>query len=295
MTSRLSPDRPLRSPNLGLAAACGKDQVLHPRLSGVGDCPYVLAACGFNFDPPKQIFREYLAAIDELVIWRYVVAGSFLWDVGKSQLRLGPGSVLMTHQPAPTHLVISSEGACILWVLCVGKPALEYFDRIVARFGRSHRLPPTCAPVRRAEELVRQVRANRPRSPFFWSEQSYLWLSAYHRYLETHRPPLQRLAEHPEQALRLLPALPRTVKSFAGQLGYSPAHFSRQIAKKWKNTPGRLLRELRLRQATQLLLHSADRVQTIAEKTGYASVPAFITAFKKAHGSTPLAFRHSRR
>jgi AraC-like DNA-binding protein len=106
---------------------------------------------------------------------------------------------------------------------------------------------------------------------------------------------LQRLAAQPEQALRLLPALPRTVKSFAVQLGYSPAYFSRQIAKKWKDTPGRLLRELRLRQSVQLLLHSSDHVQAIAQKVGYASVPAFITAFKKVHGCTPLVFRHTRR
>ena len=85
------------------------------------------------------------------------------------------------------------------------------------------------------------------------------------------------------------------MKSFAVQLGYSPAHFSRQLAKKWKDTPGRLLRELRLRQAAQLLRNTEERVQTIAAKTGYASVPAFITAFKKAHGRTPLDYRHAQR
>lgn len=284
-----------RSPHLHLAVGFGKEQTLHPKLTDEASCPFQLAACGYSFDPPKQVFRESLAAIDELVIWRYVVAGSFLWDTGNSQLRLGSGSVLMTRQPEPTRLVISSEGACILWVLCVGKPTLDYCDQIAARFGRTQSLPPTSQPVRQAEELVRLVRSKRAHSAFFWSERAYLWLSSYHRHLETHQPPLRRLLAKPEHALRLLPGLPRTVKSFAAQLGYSPSHFSRQIAKKWKGSPGKLLREIRLRQAVQLLLHSADRIQTIAEKTGYASVPAFITAFKKAHGSTPLVFRRSRR
>ena len=52
---------------------------------------------------------------------------------------------------------------------------------------------------------------------------------------------------------------------------------------------------LRLRQAAQLLRNTEERVQTIATKTGYASVPAFITAFKKAHGRTPLDYRHAQR
>ncbi len=283
------------SPNLGLSAATGKSVVMHPRRSGEANCPYLLAACGFNFDPPKQIFREYLASIDQLVIWRYVVSGSLFWDSGDCRVRMGPGTVLATHQPAQTRLVVSSEGACVLWVLCVGEPVIAYFDQIVACFGRTHQLPPTSEPVKRAEELVRLVRANRPRSPFFWSEQCYLWLSAYHRHLDTHKLSLQKVVTLPEQTFRLLPGLPRTVKSFAVQLGYSPAHFSRQLAKKWKKPPGRLLRELRLREASRLLLDSSDRVQDIASKTGYLSVPAFITAFKRHYGKTPLEYRHAKR
>lgn len=295
MPFRVFSKKAARSPNLRLTADFSGEQTLHPRLAGNAACPFQLAACGYNFDQPKQVFRESLAAIDELLIWRYVVAGSFLWDTGNSQLRLGPGSVLMTRQPSPSRLVIASEGACMLWVLCVGKPTLDYCDQIATRFGRTQYLPATSEPIRRAEELVRLVRSKRPRSSFFWSEHTYLWLSSYHCHLETRQAPLERLLSNPEPALRLLPGLPRTVKSFAAQLGYSPSHFSRQIAKKWKSSPGRLLREIRLRQAVQLLRHSTDQVQTIAEKTGYASVPAFITAFKKAHGATPLVFRRSRR
>ena len=295
MPSRPRQQTTSRSPNLGLPAATGKGVVMHPRRSGEANCPFSIAACGFNFDPPKQIFREFLASIDELVIWRYVVSGSFLWDSGDCRVRVGPGTVLATHQPAQSRLVVSSEGACVLWILCFGKPAIEYFDQIVSCFGRTHYLPPRSEPVKRVEELVRLVRANRPRSNFFWSEQCYLWLSAYHRHLDTNRISLRKMEMLPEQTFRLLPGLPRTVKSFAVQLGYSPSHFSRQLAKKWKNPPGRLLRELRLRDASRLLLDSSDRVQDIASKTGYLSVPAFITAFKRAYGKTPLEYRHVNR
>jgi hypothetical protein len=166
MPLRVFQRKTARSPNLGLAADFNKEQTLHPQVAGDSGCPFQLAACGYNFDQPKQVFRESLAAIDELVIWRYVVAGSFLWDTGNTQLRLGAGSVLMTRQPSPKRLVIACEGACMLWVLCVGKPALDYCDQIAARFGRTQFLPATSEPIRRAEELVRLVRSKRPRSPF---------------------------------------------------------------------------------------------------------------------------------
>jgi AraC-like DNA-binding protein len=285
----------VRSPNLRLAAARRKEFSAHPRVAGDALCPYRLVACGFNFDAGRSVFPEYLASIGELVIWRYVVAGGILWESGQQQVRLEPGMVLATHQPSPARLVVAADGVFVLWILFEGLPAREYFDQIIARFGPAHALAPTSAPVRLAEELVRAVRANRPRSSFFWSEHAYRWLSSWHRHLDRHRPPLHRLLAMTPKTLRLLSAVPRTVKSFARQLGYSPSYLTRQIAKRWKDTPGRLLREIRLGEAARRLVHSADSVQGIAARAGYASVPAFITAFKRAYGRTPLAYRHEHR
>jgi AraC-like DNA-binding protein len=285
----------VRSPQLHLAAARRKEFATHPRISGDASCPYRLVAGGFNFDAGRSVFPEYLASIDELVIWRYVVAGSLLWESGQQQVRLDPGMVLATHQPSAARLVVAAEGVSVLWILFRGLPVREYFDQITARFGPVHALAPMSAPVRLAEELVRAVRGNRPRSPFFWSEHVYRFLSAWHQHLDQHRPPLHRLLAMAPKALRLLPSVPRTVKSFARQLGYSPSYLTRQIAKRWKDTPGRLLREIRLGDAAHRLIHSADSVQGIAARAGYASVPAFITAFKRAHGRTPLAYRHEHR
>jgi hypothetical protein len=153
----------VRSPNLRLAAARRKEFSAHPRVAGDALCPYRLVACGFNFDAGRSVFPEYLASIGELVIWRYVVAGGILWESGQQQVRLEPGMVLATHQPSPARLVVAADGVFVLWILFEGLPAREYFDQIIARFGPAHALAPTSAPVRLAEELVRAVRANRPR------------------------------------------------------------------------------------------------------------------------------------
>ena len=241
------------------------------------------------------MFPEHLASIEALVVWRYVVAGGLLWESGQQQVRLEPGMVLATHQPAAARLIVAPEGVSVIWILFRGAPAREYFDQITARFGPVHSLAAGAAPVRLAEELVGAVRTNRPRTPFFWSEHAYRWLSTWHSHLDRRRPPLHRLLAGPPRSLLLLPSLPRTVKSFALQLGYSPSYLTRQIAKRWKDTPGRWLREIRLNEASRRLCDSADSVQGIAARAGYASVPAFITAFKRAFGRTPLAYRHEHR
>jgi len=280
---------------LRLLATRHREFVTHARVGGDAQCPYGLTACGFNFDAGKSVFPEHLGSIEELVMWRYVVAGGLVWESGHRQVRIDPGMVLATHQPAAARLIVAAEGVSVIWILMPGPLARGYFDQITARFGPVHALAPASAPVRLAEELVRIVRAGRSRPPFFWAEHAYRFLSAWHQHLDRHRPPLRRLLAMTPESLRVLPSLPRTVKSLAGQLGYSPSYLSRQITKRWKETPGRLLRELRLGEAARRLCHSSDTVQVIAAHAGYASAPAFITAFKKAWGRTPLAYRHEHR
>lgn len=283
------------SPHLKLAAAHRKEFVTHARVTGDALCPYRLLAGGFSFDAGKSVFPEHLWSGEGLVIWRYVVAGGFRWESGHQRVQIGAGMVFAAHQPTAARLIVAPEGLTVIWLLMLGAPAREYFDQIAGRFGAAQALAPSSPPVRLAEELVQAVRSGRARSPFFWSEHTYRFLSAWHRHLTRHRPPLHRLLTTPPESLRRHVALPRTVKSFAGQVGYSASHLTRQLAKRWKDTPGRLLRDMRLEEASRRLCHGGESVQAIAAHAGYASAPAFITAFKKAFGKTPLVYRREHR
>jgi hypothetical protein len=85
------------------------------------------------------------------------------------------------------------------------------------------------------------------------------------------------------------------VKSFAAQVGYSQSHLTRLIARTWRETPGKVFRRVRLEEAARTLRDGDASVADVAGRTGYSSVPAFITAFKTKFGLTPAAYRRSRR
>lgn len=58
---------------------------------------------------------------------------------------------------------------------------------------------------------------------------------------------------------------------------------------------GSLVRRRRLERALLHLLQTDDRVQSIAMRWGYADASQFIHEFKRVHGTTPAAYRKTRR
>lgn len=251
--------------------------------------------CGYSRNRGVQVVDESLSALSEQGIWRYIVRGTLTWILDDRRHVAGPGTVIATRQPSRSRMLLPAEPVDMIWITVQGAAAVEYFDRITHRFGAIHALPPSSTPVRRAVALVRLARRNRPLSPFVWSEQTYLWLSAWHRHLEEHRPRLQPLLHVQPADSRLLLTAVRSVKGFAAQTGYSPSHLTRLIGRTWRETPGKVFRRVRLEQAARLLRDTADPVGAIAGQVGYSSVPAFITAFKGKFGETPANYRRKRR
>lgn len=58
-------------------------------------------------------------------------------------------------------------------------------------------------------------------------------------------------------------------------------------------TPGEELRTMRVEQAKKLLAETDDKVETIAELSGYQSANSFCVAFKKSERLSPVAYRRS--
>lgn len=86
---------------------------------------------------------------------------------------------------------------------------------------------------------------------------------------------------------------PTSVKEIAQTVGLSREHLSRAFTKRFGKTPGRLLRELRLQRAQQMLASSRLDIESIGLASGYAGSNSFIRAFKAAFGQSPHAYRAS--
>jgi AraC-like DNA-binding protein len=102
---------------------------------------------------------------------------------------------------------------------------------------------------------------------------------------------LDRLWAHVRQHL----AQDWTVDNLAKRMAVAPATLHRMTQRRYGTTPGGLLLRMRMEEAQRLLALTDEPVQKLAERFGYASPFAFSTAFKRATGLAPRAFRDNSR
>lgn len=88
------------------------------------------------------------------------------------------------------------------------------------------------------------------------------------------------------------PAEPWTLARLAAGVGYSRASVVRRFTELVGQAPMSYLTEWRLTLAADLLTSTDDSVEAVGRAVGYENPFAFSTAFKRAAGSSPRAFRH---
>jgi AraC-like DNA-binding protein len=81
----------------------------------------------------------------------------------------------------------------------------------------------------------------------------------------------------------------------ADAVGRSPAHLTTMLGRATGRTVTGWIISCRMAEARTRLLGSHASVEDVAEAVGYADPTAFIRQFRRAHGSTPAAWRAARR
>ena len=118
------------------------------------------------------------------------------------------------------------------------------------------------------------------------------------------------LARWQEERAAPMRALAPTLLTERGAAGLGPEVFSvdqlalvlkcsrswlqHTLKTRWGRTPARALREARLGRAAERL-RAGEPIAAVAEQAGYASVPAFCTAFREMHGLPPGRWLATRR
>jgi AraC family transcriptional regulator, alkane utilization regulator len=101
---------------------------------------------------------------------------------------------------------------------------------------------------------------------------------------------------HVGQALRVLHAEPSrqwTVDRLAHEVATSRSALAERFTTLIGESPMKYLSNWRMHIAKQMLRDRTDNIQSIAERIGYESEPAFNRAFKKATGSPPATWRRA--
>jgi AraC-like DNA-binding protein len=103
-------------------------------------------------------------------------------------------------------------------------------------------------------------------------------------------PPARHLVRARDLADRRY-AEPLDVPELARAARLSPAHFSREFARAFGETPHRYLLTRRLERAAALLRTTDRSVADICMTVGLRSVGSFTTSFGRMYGLSPTAYR----
>jgi AraC-like DNA-binding protein len=82
-----------------------------------------------------------------------------------------------------------------------------------------------------------------------------------------------------------------TLNEVAAAVGRSPTYVTTALTQATGRSAGDWIVGGRMAEARRLLLHSDEMVDVIAERVGYADATHFIRMFRRAHGTTPAAWR----
>ncbi len=82
-----------------------------------------------------------------------------------------------------------------------------------------------------------------------------------------------------------------TLKALSDKFYFSEEHLSRLIKKMTGKTFSDLLRETRISQAKQLIIHTDLSIEDISELVGYSDASSFTKAFRAGVGMTPSQYR----
>ncbi|WP_223645817.1 AraC family transcriptional regulator [Corallococcus sp. EGB] len=88
-------------------------------------------------------------------------------------------------------------------------------------------------------------------------------------------------------------AAPWTVDMLARRVGMSRSGFAARFTELVGESPLQYLARWRIARAAELLRDTTEKVESIARRVGYESVPAFSRAFKRLQGTGPAAFRRA--
>ena len=83
-----------------------------------------------------------------------------------------------------------------------------------------------------------------------------------------------------------------TVKELAAHLGVSEGSVYRRFLRETGKSPGQAIRELRLKEAAELLRTTREPIREIVERCGFSTPFSFSRAFRRRFGVSPRAFRN---
>jgi AraC-like DNA-binding protein len=164
------------------------------------------------------------------------------------------------------------------------------FDRLRADFGPIVRMPDAAEATALFDEIIQRYRQRQFRDRLHESELLYrLLIALYREQVQGTRTsdPIEFGHHYVRNHFRS----PVNLKGVAQKCGVSREHFIREFSARYRESPGVMLRRLRLEHAQAMLRTTDLGVQDIALASGFTSSNTFCRAYRGKFGHSPGARR----
>lgn len=237
--------------------------------------------------------RKRIAAPGVMLI-EQILAGTAFFELDGKRCAAGTGDAYVFRFGEASSYGIDTA-ACdtltIRYALFTGLPYPDMVHEIRHSLGLVFALPENSEPGRRFAALVDQFKTDGLWDRFENSRQSYDLLMSLLGHGASAAVQPDRIARAREWIISNY-ARKVGVKEAAWEAGCSREHLTRSFSERYGISPARLIDELRLAKARQLLLISRLPVANVARRCGYADADTMGRRFKAVFGLSPSAYRN---
>jgi AraC-like DNA-binding protein len=217
---------------------------------------------------------------------------------GQPPRRVPPGTAFIAIMPSRHryYLPQDSPGWTFGWISIYHPYLLARVTKQVAATGPLVEVPPDGPLAAIAVRLMRGAIKKDFRDRFEVEHALFDFLVAYEQCAEQGRDSSgegQRLLE--ELRSRVIASLPKILdgNALAAEYGMSRTHFSHFFRARTGLTPARFAAEVRIQQATGMLLGNRAPLKQIADACGFANANYFCKAFRRFQHMSPASYRRS--
>ena len=242
----------------------------------------------YDFDNADRDYDGFL--------FQYTLSGRGCFEKDGQRFSLTPEYAFFSYIPEHSRYYLPMEGGQgdweFLYVHFGGPAALPFYRTILSSFGSCFSLPSDSFPIQLWLNLHKDMNAGRQLRRYEGGELIYRFLTSLLRTLENPSPSdfspqiqesIQYMKEHFSERL--------SMEELAAMQGFSPAYFTRLFSSSTGQSPLAYLTQLRLNQATFLLLNSSLTVEEVATGCGFSCGNYFCKVFRRAAGLSPAEYR----
>jgi AraC-like DNA-binding protein len=212
--------------------------------------------------------------------------------------RVSPGTAFLALMPSRHRYYLpgDSPGWTFGWISIYHPYLLARMEKLVAATGPLIQVPSESALARIAVRLMRGAVKKDFRDRFEVEAALFEFLVACEQCAQERTDSSgegERLLEDVHE--RVLASLPKAidVNALAVAYGMSRTHFSHYFRSQTGFTPARFAAEVRIHQATRMLLDTRAPLKQIADRCGFADANYFCKVFRRFQHMSPAAYRRS--